>query len=135
MLSGANDELIPPEHMRGLWGLVRRRGRSAETKEGDAVTVRREEEKEGEREVEERPWVEGVRAEEDAGTASRYVEFELGTHSEYRVSLLFYFVGDGDGAFGVLPMSSCRRRWRSHLSSQPFSFLALFCAPLRRKAY
>jgi hypothetical protein len=79
MLGGAQDEIVPPEHMRGLWALVRRRGMGADEAEADGEGDKAAD---GEGEREEKAWTEGARAELDPGTRSKYVEFEHGTHSE-----------------------------------------------------
>lgn len=67
MLSGVRDEVVPREHMQGLWEIVRKRtsGRKG-------------------RDAEERSEENGKTVHEIAGGAgnSKFVEFEQGTHND-----------------------------------------------------
>ena len=83
MLSGVRDEVVPREHMLGLWEIVRRREGAAPVPaveqggaEGEGVGEDKGEGKGGEGEGE------GVKvAVEDVRSLSKFVEFENGTHS------------------------------------------------------
>ena len=78
MMSGLLDEVVPKEHMQGLWQLVIRRGSTAEEKEKDETVQERKPEDT------ETPSLEGKRYTiyEHARTHSTYAEFEGGMHSK-----------------------------------------------------
>lgn len=92
MLSGLQDEVVPREHMQGLWEIVQRReanqpaGTGTNSKEARGKKL---------------PGVEGARTDEgspnvkvsveDVRTLSKFVEFEEGTHSTFSsTSLVMY---------------------------------------------
>lgn len=86
MLSGMKDEVVPAEHMQGLWEIVKRRDAglpsgppvrrsSSSSKSGEAKNQPRLTTKEGQNP--------GVTARvEDTRTLSKFLEFEDGAHSE-----------------------------------------------------
>lgn len=80
MLSGINDEVVPRDHMQGLWELVIRRGTTGDEKDQPATKERK-----GEGAEEGRSY----KIVEDPRTMSKYVEFEAGTHSKSLPSCLF----------------------------------------------
>jgi len=73
MLSGLKDEVVPKEHMKGLWEIIKNRRRSAGDVSIISETVDEALDKNGE-----------GKAEEVAGAIgkSRYVEFENGSHND-----------------------------------------------------
>lgn len=81
MLSGLLDEVVPEEHMQGLWELVKKRGTIPEDKEKEETVTEREPD------ANELPPPEGKKYTifEHARTQSTYAEFESGMHSK-RVS-------------------------------------------------
>ena len=78
MMSGLLDEVVPKDHMQGLWQLVIRRGTTSEEKEKEETVQERKPEDT------ETPPLEGKRYTifEHARTHSTYAEFEGGMHSK-----------------------------------------------------
>lgn len=78
MMSGLLDEVVPREHMQGLWELVTKRGTIPEDKEKDETVTEREPD------ANELPPPEGKKYTifENARTQSTYAEFESGMHSK-----------------------------------------------------
>lgn len=68
LLSGAQDEVVPREHMRGLWELVRRRDGAADAQEPGPAGVA--------------PDPDGKIPPPPPGSGSRFLEFESGTHND-----------------------------------------------------
>jgi hypothetical protein len=66
MLSGVQDEVVPKEHMRGLWEIVTKRGEKKSGKGSPAAST------------------DDVRIDKVVGGMERakYMEFPAGTHSE-----------------------------------------------------
>jgi hypothetical protein len=73
MLSGVRDEIVPKEHMKGLWELVKNRRKDSTNASASSGPISETSDKDGEGKIEEVA---------DAIGKSRFVEFENGFHSE-----------------------------------------------------
>ena len=80
MLSGIRDEVVPREHMQGLWDIVLRR-RLSNDKDRSATPELKETKSTGPNPNQ------SYTSWEDPSTMSRYVEFEAGTHSKSNPSI------------------------------------------------